>query len=90
MYFSKYKIIIICYVIFVVLISIINVIKYNLKTNQLEINMENKDDNKNMALLYYNLYISCVKYNYKYKETNCQKYYEELKKYAIKYVMKKK
>jgi hypothetical protein len=52
--------------------------------------MENKDDNKNMALLYYNLYISCVKYNYKYKETNCQKYYEELKKYAIKYVMKKK
>lgn len=51
--------------------------------------MENKNDDKHMASLYYNLYISCVKYNYKYEEMNCQKYYEEFKKYAIKYIFPK-
>jgi len=49
--------------------------------------MDNKNDDKHMAELYYNLYISCVKY--KYEEMNCQKYNEEFKKYVIKYIFPK-
>jgi len=48
--------------------------------------MKNKNLDKNMAELYFNLYIGCVKYEKKNKEINCQKFYEEFEKFAIKYV----
>ena len=50
--------------------------------------MKNKNPDKDMAELYYNLYNGCLKYKNekKNKEVDCQKYYEQFEKFAIKYV----
>jgi len=50
--------------------------------------MKTTTPDKDMASLYYNLYMGCLKYKNekKNKEVNCDKYYEEFEKFAIKYV----
>lgn len=50
--------------------------------------MKTTSPDKDMASLYYNLYMGCLKYKNekKNKEVNCDKYYEEFEKFAIKYV----
>ena len=46
--------------------------------------------NKDLGLLYYNLYLGCITHNYinknkKIEEINCDKYYKELEKIADEY-----
>jgi hypothetical protein len=45
--------------------------------------MKNLNPDKEMAELYYNLYIGCLKYKNekKTKDINCMQYYEEFEKY---------
>ena len=50
--------------------------------------MKTNNDYKEIAKLYYNLYIGCLKYKNEKtnKKVNCQSYYEKFEKLAIKYV----
>lgn len=49
---------------------------------------KNSDSNKEMADLFYNLYMGCVTYKDKKKEKNinCDHYFEKFKFFAEKYV----
>ena len=50
--------------------------------------MKRKNPDKEISELYYHLYVDCIKYKSekKTKEINCQQYYKEFEKFAIKYI----
>jgi hypothetical protein len=50
--------------------------------------MIDSNPDKEMSVLYYNLYVGCLKYKNekKTKEINCQQYYAEFEKFTNKYM----
>ena len=50
--------------------------------------MKRKNPDKEISELYYHLYVHCINFKSekKAKEINCQQYYKEFEKFAIKYI----